>query len=100
VAAAASSSSEISDAWVAPSMTRCALLVDKVAMAFCAADQPAALPLPAVRTTKGLSAKSPRDAACVIEDPAWMYSSIVLRSWRAVATLARASCRERGGRLP
>jgi hypothetical protein len=48
-------------------MTRCTLLVDKVAMASCATNQLAALPLPAVRTTNGLSAKSRRDAACSTE---------------------------------
>jgi hypothetical protein len=58
VVAAASTSSTISEMWVAPAMARCTLLVDKVAMSFCAADQAASLPLPAVRTTKGLSAKS------------------------------------------
>ena len=47
--AAASSSSTISEMWVAPSMTRCTLFVDKVAMSFCAADQAALLPLQACR---------------------------------------------------
>src|ERR671919_342827 len=81
-------------------MTRCTLLVDKVARSFCAAEWVASLPLPAVRTTNGLSAKSPRDAACSVEAFAWTYSSIVLRTWLAVALLARASSRDRGGRLP
>jgi hypothetical protein len=47
-----------------------------------------------------LSAKSRRAAACSVEAVAWTYSSIVLRSMLAVATLARTSSRDRGGRLP
>jgi hypothetical protein len=41
----------ISDMWVAPSMTRFTLLVDKVAMSFCAANQAASFP----RTLSGRS---------------------------------------------
>ena len=52
-------------------MTRWTLSVDKVARASCFADQSAELPLPAVRTTNGLSAKSCRDAACSLEEFAW-----------------------------
>src|SRR5215217_2999498 len=100
VVAAASSSSAIKSSWTAPAMTRCTLLVDNVAMRFCAADRAASCPLPAVRTISGLSAKSPRAAACSAEAAAWTYSSIVLRSMLAVATLARTSSRDRGGRLP
>lgn len=85
----AASSSTISDMWVAPSMTRCTLLVDRSGMSFCAGGQTASRPLPAVGTTKGLSAKSLRDAAWSIEDPAWMYSSIVLRTWLWVAKVQR-----------
>src|SRR5215212_11611365 len=81
-------------------MMRCTLLVDKVAIRFCAADQAASCPLPAVRTISGLSAKSRRAAACSIEAFAWRYSSIVLRSVLGVASLARTSSRDRGGRLP
>ena len=92
---AACSSFEISESWVAPSMTRCTLLVDKVAKSFCFAEWVASLPMPAVRTTNGLSAKSPRDAACSVEAFAWTYSSIVLRTWLAVALLARAPSRDR-----
>src|SRR5215211_8317921 len=81
-------------------MMRCTLLVDNVATRFCAADQAASCPLPAVMTIRGLSAKSPRAAACSIEAFAWRYSSIVLRSVLGVASLARTSSRDRGGRLP
>src|SRR4029450_12952847 len=100
VVAAASSWLATKSSWVAPAMTRCTLLVDKVAMRFCAADQAASCPLPAVRTISGLSAKSRRAAACSVEAFAWTYSSIVLRSVLAVASLARTSSRDRGGRLP
>jgi hypothetical protein len=54
----------------------------------------------AVRTTSGLSAKSRRDAASSAEADPWMYSSMVLRTWLAVAALARGSFRDCGGRLP
>jgi hypothetical protein len=81
-------------------MVRCTLLVDRVAMRSWAADQAASWPLPAVRTIRGLSAKSRRAAACSVEAAAWAYSSIVLRSVLAVASLARTSSRDRGGRLP
>src|SRR5829696_1787000 len=100
VVAAASSSFAIRSSWAAPAMTRCTLLVDNLAIWFCAVDQAASCPLPAVRTISGLSAKSRRAAACSIEAVAWTYSSIVLRSMLAVATLARTSSRDRGGRLP
>jgi hypothetical protein len=63
--------------------------VDKVARASCFADQSAKLPLPAVRTTNGLSAKSCRDAACSVEELVWTYSSIVLRRWLAVGAPIR-----------
>jgi hypothetical protein len=46
VVAAESSSFTITTWWVAPSMTRCTLLVDKVDRSFCAADQAALCPLP------------------------------------------------------
>src|SRR6266540_3626557 len=81
-------------------MTRCTLLVDKVARRFCAAEWVASLPMPAVRTTNGLSAKSRRDAACSIEAFPWTNSSIVLRKLLTVSRLARTSSRYRGGRLP
>src|ERR671918_3072078 len=100
VVAAAASWFPIRSSWVAPAMMLCTLLVDKVAMLFCAVDQAASCPLPAVRTIRGLSAKSPRAAACSTEAVAWTYSSIVLRSVLWVATLARTSSRDRGGRLP
>ena len=45
--------SKTMEAWVAPSTMRCALLVDNSGMAFCFADQSAALPRPAVRTMSG-----------------------------------------------
>ena len=63
VVAAASRCSAISASWVAPAMTRCTLSVDNVARWFCAVVQAASCPLPAVRTTSGLSAKSVRAAA-------------------------------------
>jgi hypothetical protein len=82
------------------SMTRCALLVDRVARSFCAAEWVASLPVPAVRTTSGLSAKFRRAAASSVEALAWTYSSIVLLVLLAVAVLARTSSRDRGGRRP
>jgi hypothetical protein len=97
VVAAASRCSAISDAWVAPAMTRCTLLVDNVARWFCAAVSAASCPLPAVRTTSGLPAKSVKAAACPAADD-WRYSSIVLRRLPAVAILALTSSRDRGGR--
>src|SRR4029453_15983072 len=81
-------------------MTRCTLLVDKVARWFCLASQVGSFPLPAVRTIRGLSAKSRRAAACFTEVLAWRYSSIVLRRLLAVALVARTSSRDRGGRSP
>src|SRR4029450_9770448 len=100
VVAAASFWFVIKSSWVAPSMMRCTLLVDNLAMRSWAVDQAASWPLPGVRTISGLSAKSRRAAACSLEAVAWTYSSIVLRSVLAVASLARTSSRDRGGRLP
>src|SRR3982751_81335 len=78
-------------------MTRCTLLVDNVARWFCAAVSAASCPLPAVKTTSGLSAKSVRAAAGPAADD-WRYSSMVLRRLPAVAILALTSSRDRGGR--
>ena len=70
VVAAASSCSLIKDAWVAPLMTRCRLLVEREARASCEAAQPGAFPLPAVRTTSGILVKFLNAAACCTEEPA------------------------------
>src|SRR5712675_2373444 len=74
---AASACLRIRSGWLAPSTTRCTLLVDKVAVLSCATIQAALLPLPAVRTTSGLSPKSVRDAASCSDALAWRNSSMV-----------------------
>ena len=71
------------------SMVRWALLVDKVARWLCAVTLSAGLPMPAVRTIRGLSAKSVRAAAATAEALPWTNSSIALPRLLAVARLAR-----------
>src|SRR3954454_4106787 len=66
----------------APATTRCTLLVDQVASLSWNANHAELLPVPAVTTIRGLSAKSSRDAAWFLEADARMYSSSVLRRWR------------------
>src|SRR4051812_13805013 len=51
---AASFGSERRSSWVAPATVRCRLLDDRVAILFWAEIHPASLPLPAVRTIRGV----------------------------------------------
>src|SRR2546423_11976587 len=97
---AASACLRIRSGWLAPATMRCALLIDKVAVLSCAAIQAALLPLPAVRTTSGLSPKSVRVAASCSDALAWRNSSMVLRRLVEVAIFARTSAAECGGRVP
>ena len=92
--------SATSASWVAPAITRCTLLVDSVAVLSCAVIHAASCPTLAVRTARGLSPKSRREAASWVEALARRYSSTVLRTVLAFAVLARTSSLERGGRVP
>jgi hypothetical protein len=86
VAAAAPSSFATKSSWVTPAMTRCTRLVDKLAMRFCAVDQAASCPLPAVRTTRACRRSHPgRPLAPPRPPPGGTRRSCAKRSWGGVA---------------
>src|SRR5215207_4563058 len=74
-------------------------LVDSVAICSCADLCFASFPVSAVRTISGLPLRLVRADACCIDVFATPYSSTKLARWLAVEELARASSRERGGRV-
>jgi hypothetical protein len=76
------------------------LLVESFAIWSCGDCHFASCPVSAVRTMSGLLSRLVKEDACCIDLDPSRNSSSQLARWRAVEELARASSRERGGRLP